>query len=788
MTRYLLFLPLLLSTFSVAAQANACNISIRGRILDLETKQPVPFAAVGIEGVSQGTSSDEEGYFLLEKICPGEIDLQVAHVAYKTLTHHHDTYHREPVIYLAQKSIELSGLVVEESVDLTNSRTIAEKVISLDLQETTSKNLGDLTRELSGVSMLSTGPNLAKPMVHGLHSNRVLVINNGTRHVYQAWGREHAPEIDAAGVGQIRLVKGAGTVRYGPDALGGVILYDAPEIKFDSDWTGDIRTAYETNGRAFTQDLNIGQGFHRFAWNAGFKSRKQGDLMAPDYMLTNTGSKETGFDFRSRFHRESFDLELYASNFQQNLGILRGSVVGNFEDLGRAMSSEPPQDTRTFSYQIRNPRQETNHSLYQLKGAFYWDGYELNAQYAFQQNLRKEFDIRRGTNNSRPSIDLTLNSQTLDLDFTYPSERIEGVFGVQGILQDNNNNPGTNTIPFVPNFNTMNVGVYTIQRLENARTTYEVGARYDYQFMDIRGRDTDNDVYRNELTYHNVTFLLGTSHKISNVLTWSSNLSTAWRPPNVGELYSFGKHQFNFEYGIWRYELDNQGAISTSNVLDQAGKKISSERGIKWINELSIKKGKWSGEAVFYVNEIAGYFFLRPYGLTNTVRGTFPYFIWDQTRARLVGMDLDVRVKHTPHLESELKAAYVLARDVNTHQVFLEVPPFNGQYRLSVTRNAWSAGVELEYMARQGQAPEVISTNEIIEGVEIDTKKFFDLREAPAGYFLLNADVSFKKRSWSVRAAVENVLNESYRTYTDRLRYFADNPGLNVLLGVSYEL
>lgn len=768
------------------SQTADCNIVIQGRVLEIETDIPIEFASVLVAGTDQGTSTDENGHFEIKNVCPGEIDIEVSHVSYKKLSHHHDLRHGSPIIYLAPLEIELEGIVLEEKKDRTQVKAGSEKVASIGVSGL-GTNAGKLTEQISGVSTYRTGPNIFKPMVHGLHSNRVLIINNGVRHAYQAWGQEHAPEIDAAALEYIKLIKGAGTVRYGPDALGGVILYQKERPTFDSNLGGSVASSYETNGRAPTFNLNLNQGYHRLAWRAGFSARKQGDLQSPYYELTNTGSKEIGGDINILLHRETFDVEVFASHFEQNLGILRGSVVGNLEDLAFAIGSEPPNDTRPFSYDIRNPRQETAHSLVKVKSAFFFSDYELTAQYAFQKNQRQEFDIRRGTNNQRPSIDLTLNSHTLDIDFTYPSKTVQGVLGVQGFLQDNNNNPGTNTIPFVPNYNISNLGVFTIQSIEKGNSLYELGARYDYQFSSVRGRDSGNDLFRNEQRFHNVTFLAGFSNQLNSKWKFTTNVASAWRPPNVGELYSFGKHQFNYEYGIWRYELDDQGNISSGSVLGEADKPVKSERGVKWINELTYTHECVQSEFVFYVNHISDYFFLRPFGITNTVRGPFPYFIWDQTDARLIGADWDVRLAHSKGWRSELKIAYVSALDLRSDQYFLEIPPFNVSYRLEKNWKKLSAGWELEHTARQNRAPKVIEASEFVDGTaEVSSTEFFDLLPAPKGYTLLHADVAYDHKMWHVSISGQNLLNRAYRVYTDRLRYFSDNPGANFKVTIKY--
>lgn len=767
-----------------------CHGTIRGRVVDVHTLQPIPFATIQIENTQDGTISDEDGYFIIENVCEGEIHLVISHIGYKTLVHHHDFHHPNPTILLAASEIELEGIVIEDERDYTRLKTAMAQSKKLESLDNLGQTIGDITRELSGVSTLRTGQNTAKPMVHGLHSNRVLIINNGVRHAYQAWGREHAPEIDPNQVDRLKLVKGAATVRYGPEALGGVIIYDQKQPVFDQPLNADIYSGYASNGRSWTAATDLSQGGHRLAWRAGVSGTKQGDLQAADYMLTNTGKEEIGYFGQFVIHRPSLDLEFYTSHFAQKLGILRGSVVGNVEDLANAIGREPPQGTRAFSYEMRTPNQETVHDLYKVKGSLYKAGHELTLQYALQRNLRQEFDIRRGTNNQIPSIDLELFTHTLDADWKYPMpENWDATSGVQWYYQDNNNIFGTNTTPFVPNYNVTNVGAYSIHSYRRGPTTYEAGIRYDFQFMSARGRDRSGDLFASDLSYHNFTFTIGLIHSANDTWTFRTNVGTAWRPPNVGELFSFGKHQFNFEYGIWRYRIDENGDISTSEVLDQSSRPVKSEQGIKWIAGVTMNRETVQLELVPYVNLIRNFFYNRPYGITNTTRGPFPYFIYDQTDALFTGVDVDVRIQHSAAWESEWQVSYVHARDLGNDSFFLEIPPLRLAYGLNLVQQKWTTGLSVEWNARQFQAPRVIVPEEFLDGTEdVDLSTTFDFMPAPDGYFLANWHLKYQTSRFTALLQIDNLLNTSYRSYTDRLRYFADDLGRNVRLGLHYRL
>lgn len=779
-----------------------CDFTIMGIVMDLETREPIPFAAVQLasgahhESNVQGTTTDIQGRFVLKGLCEEEMDLIITHVGYKQVVHHHDVYHSNPQIYLAVDDQLLESVVVEDS-QTEELKSVAIQKKELSELEVVNASIGELTEEISGVSVLKTGANISKPIIHGLHSNRVLVINDGVRHAYQVWGLEHAPEIDPSHVDQIEIVKGAGTVRYGPEALGGVILYNSKRPSFDEKLYGSLGSAYQTNGRAVSSNLSLGHGTHRFAWNVGGFGVYQADLEAPDYNLSNTGRREYGASFNTLWHQKVFDLQVSGSYLNQELGILRGSIVGNLEDLQGAIDRGQPDPIFKPTYDIQNPKQETEHGLIKSNLSLFLGEHVFHIQYAFQRNIRREFDIRRGELNDRPVIDLELQSQTGEIDWVQPEKGSwSGSSGLQFFTQNSVNEPGSNPINFVPDYDVLNVGAYTIQTLDLDKSVLELGVRFDYQTLSVADTIRDVAIYSNEVDFANATFTLGFRRQLSNNWTLFSNIGSAWRPPNVSELYSFGYHFSRIQFGLWRYQITPQSdrsppfSISTplNGVFDETDRSVPSEKSYKWVTGLELKSEKVTAEFVFYVNQINDYIFLRPFGVTTNVAGTFPYFLYDQTNARFIGSDWDIRYHHNPSFTSEIKISYVHATELENNQPFIEIPPLNINYAIDYQKENWSGGLSFNYNARQWNAPTVIQPIEFQRrDAIVDPNQIFDFMEVPDAFMLVGANMGYKQGPFTARLTANNLLNTSYRVYTDRLRYFADATGRNIILSLGFK-
>lgn len=770
------------------SQPQPCDLVIKGQVFDLDSGEPLPFATVTILGSKNGAVADEEGKFLIDRICEEEVHLEVRFIGYKTAVHHHDFHHADPVIYMASEETQLESVFVEDS-RTEELKTLSIQKKEIDKLSIVSNSVGDLTEDITGVSILKTGSNISKPIVHGLHSNRVLVINDGVRHAYQVWGDEHAPEIDPSHVDRIEIVKGAGTVKYGPEALGGVILYNSKRPAFDQKFNGSVGSSYQTNGRAVSSQVNLGHGSHRFAWNVGGFGIYQADLKAPDYSLSNTGKREYGGSFNTLWHQPKFDLQVSGSYLNQDLGILRGSIVGNLTDLQNAIDRGEPSPTFAPTYDIQNPQQETEHGLLKSNLSLFLGEHVFNFKYAIQRNLRREFDVRRGELNDRPVIFLELISHTAETEWVQPAKGIwSGNSGVQLFAQNSVNEPGSNPINFVPDYDVLNIGAYTIQSLNFDGATLELGARFDYQTLSVADTIREVTIYANDVSFANATFTLGYRKQLVKSLSFFSNIGSAWRPPNVSELYSFGYHFSRIQFGLWRYSIDPGISTPLDRVFDESDRAVPSEKSYKWVSGLELRNKHITSELVFYVNQINDYIFLRPFGITTNVAGTFPYFIYDQTNALFMGSDWDFRYHHNSFLTSEAKVSYVWATELENNQPFIEIPPLNVTYSLDFKKGSWGYGLDLNYSAKQRNAPIVIEPIEFQNGsADVDPDEIFDFMAAPDAYVLVGGRIQYEWNSLDIKARVVNLLNTSYRSYTDRLRYFSDAVGRNFSLTLGYK-
>ena len=784
-----------------------CDRSISGKIVDNETNSPL--SDVVVRAISDPqvfgnrvlynssdkfSISDENGKFLLEGLCAEEDSLIFSRIGFQDTLISLDVDYW--VVSLSEKSVELENVIIsDEREKKTGTQTISQQSINLnDKGVDRTLSLANIVSEIDGVTFISTGSNVERPVIHGLYGNRILVLNNYLKHGFQNWGDDHAPEINISSVERISVIKGSSGVRFGPEALGGAIIVEPDPMKLRQPYYLNINSGYQSNGRGNNFSIKTGNGYKNLGFNLGVNYMKIGDRHAPSYSLTNSGKEEKAFNFGLHYHLKNFDIKLYYNYVDLDLALLRSSIFHSGNAISKALSSDVPLFIRPFSYDINEPNQVVNHHL--AKASINW-WYKENEKVSLiigrQLNQRKEFDVRR--NAEKPIINLDLISTDLMLEWDHSfSENVEGLMGLHFFNQDNDNNPGTGTTPFIPNYNTNRYSFYLVEGLKLGENFFEFGVRIDNENYNVRGRETSQRIFRDEHTLSNITFSLGYENEFSENFSFKSNLGSAWRTPNMAELYSFGSHGFKNSFGLLRYYYNDDNKVRTNRVTLMSESLTSSEKSLKFINEFDFTSDKNKIKLTLFSNYILNYVFERPIGIYGTIRGPMPYFIIDQNDFLFVGSDLTVKKEFTKKFNSSITLNYLWSKNLENNGNLINQPPVRIENNLIwKTNNFWKINfseisLSPSYSFKQSQAPITISPEDLINGVVNITPEtnIFDFKDAPDGYFLLDFSWRLKLNDFSASINVNNVLNTSYRNYLNSMRYFADEIGRNFIINFSY--
>lgn len=784
--------------YTALAQAETCAYSISGKVLNNETKETIPFVTVQIRGSEKYTTSDENGYFEFEGLCSKSNTLIVSCLGYcNTESEHHQHEHGSNCqIFIAQKVSDLEEVIIQTvKAEKSGTETIAqEKLTKSEIRSNPTNSLAAALSQQQGVTFTSVGSNVQIPVIHGLTGNRILVLNNGLKHGFQNWGADHAPEIDINSAHNITTIKGAAGVRFGPEALAGAIIVESNPLNFDDPFYVNLGTGFQSNGRGLNTNLELGQGLKNWSYFINGSSTVIGDRRAPDFNLTNTGKEEKSFSFGSLYHYKDFDFKVYYSFVDQNLAILRSSFVSSSNAIETAFNSPEPIIINPFSYSIKAPNQLSKHHLAKAEVKWWYsDEGKLTFIAGRQLNKRQEFDVRRNVED--PIIDLDLNTFDYQLEWKHPSFlSLNGLMGIQYFDQDNDNNFGTGTTAFIPNYNIKRFSYFITEKLVFNKSVLEAGLRFDHENNNIRGRETNQDLFRDVYRFNNVTATLGYKVNLSDKTSFRSNIGSAWRTPNVAELFSFGQDGFALYYGLLRYGTNHQGVFSTEEVIPFENSDVKAEVGYKLTNEFKIASDKNAHLFTFYAHYIKNYIYDRPLGILGTVRGPTPAFIFDQSDAAFAGVDYTWKKEWNDQFFGTFGLSYLWSKNISENEPLINQAPITLNYKLNWKHkklwkfDASSLQIKPSYNFEQFQAPRTIPIESLVDGsIPLNPNdEIFDFKDAPDGYFLLDLSWNVKYKQLSASLAINNALNTSYRNYLNQLRYFADEPGTNVLLNLNY--
>lgn len=668
-----------------------------------------------------------------------------------------------------------------------------------EIERNSTENLGNLLKNISGVSGLKTGNNIVKPIIHGLYGSRISIINNGVKMQEQEWGVEHAPNIDINNFQHIDVIKGASALRYGSDAIGGVVILE-PEIFPKKDTLkGSVNLSGISNGRGLGIDVNLAKIWKNgWAVKSGGSIRKIGDQNAPDYNLKNTGSDFSSFNFtlQKNTFKSGFSFDYYLTN--QNLGILRDSHVSTPRDYYEAMNTPVPFYSGNFSYEIDNPRQLIEHHLAKISAFNRFENIgKVSAAYSFQYNHRQEFDLRRGDLSAIPSLDLALMTHQFNINDLLEREKWSLETGIDASFQNNYSDPATQARRLIPNYDKYSLGIYSVFKYKiTPELNAEAGIRYDYNYYDVTKwydkSDWENlyaDSYpefyvmtnanriltRPKLTYRNMSYNAGLEYHPSNNFNLKLNYAKVGRTPNIAELFSDGLHH--------SAAIIEKGNMSIKN---EEGHQFNLVADAKFdiLQGLEISANPYFFITKNFINQI-------PNGtLQLTQAGTFPVWIYQQIDAKMYGLDVDVNLNITENLSYKGRGAYVHGQDDTNNEPLILMMPLNFTNALQFHKKEWNGlyfNVENQISVHQKRYPiHNLDFTDYVAGEEVTT--VVDISTPPKGYSLWNLQTGIDiAKNFSAGLSVNNIFNISYKDYLNRMRYFANDMGRNFILNFRYK-
>ena len=759
---FILFISVFIGESVYAMQAPK-TVQVSGKISDETTGQVLQGASIYFPELKKGVVSNDKGIYQIN-IKPGIYIIEVSYIGFSLQTLNLSIQTNLVKDFLLNHAVlENTNVTVTSFLRTTSSKKTPTPISIIkkeDFFKGVSTNLIDALSKTPGVTQLSTGPAISKPIIRGLGYNRVVVLNDGVKQEGQQWGDEHGIEIDEYNVTRTEVLKVPASIIYGSEALSGVINITSNVPVAEGALRGNVFSNYQSNNNLQGYHFDIAGNKNGLVWGLNASSKKASDYKNKydGYVYNSKFSELNGGGFVG-IEKDWGYSHFIVNKFSQKLGMIDGrrNNLGQFtKDVimngasGNSIAEVPAIDA-DFNSTIPNiPYQYIQHTKYILDNSINWGTGKLKANMAYQRNQRQEFG-----NIEMPSEkSLYFDLGTLNYSFQYllpETNNWKHTIGVNG-LQQNNKNKGVEAL--IPEYKSVELGLFFYTQKHIDKFNFSGGARIDKKGIEFNGLQKN---------YGDIAGSLGMTYEATNDLIFKFNIARGYRAPNLSELGSNGAHE-----GTNRYEYGNTNLASE--------KSLQFDAGVEWSNEHI----SFTGNA-FY-NNVTNYIFYQKLigvhggdSIINKEGKDYYAFAYQQQDAKLIGAEFNLDIHPHPldglHIENTVSIVNGTFKKALAGSINLPTIPsmrWITELRYELPKNTG----KLKNSYASLQFDNVAAQNNPFTGYNTETKT--------PGYTLINIGAgthitSKGKQLFSISLVAQNLTGIAYQSHLSRLKYTDEN-------------
>ena len=706
------------------------------------TNEPLANVEVYAPKLHKGTTTDIDGNYMLTNMPNGTAEIVFAFIGFKSVI---------KSLEFNQETIELN-IILEESVfnmDEVIVSTPFNKLQSENVMKVEHKNIQQLRRQgsatlidgistITGVSQVSTGISIGKPVIRGLTGNRVLIYAQGVRLENQQFGDEHGLGLNDAGVESVEVIKGPASLLYGSDALGGVLYFNPEKFANINTVESNLSQKYFTNTSGTTTSFSFKASAEEVKFSSAATYVSHSDYKTPtNGRVTNSRFKEYDMKTGLQYSNDRFSSTLRYNYNLLNLGINEGTV-------GEQVAYRNPDF----------PKQRVHNHILSLHNHLFFNNSSLDIDVGYLFNNRSEFE-----DSNQASLKMLLNTLSYDVKFSLPKfNGIETIIGVQGMHQTNTNKAEE---ILIPDAITNDIGIFGTANYEWKKNVIQAGIRFDTRNINTKSHGTPGDTGFIEAIHKSFTSFNASAGYKTNIvekLVFRMNLASGFRAPNLAELTSKGVHE-----GTNRFEIGNANLKNEQNYQVDIALEYNTEHIEFFANG-------------FY-NAIKDYIFLSP---TGEIIDNTDVFNYKQDNAKLYGGEFGFHLHPHPfdwlHLESSFETV-IGKQDTNEYLPLIPASQLNNTLRSEFNLKKWLdkgyASLKLESIFNQNN----VSTFET-------TTNGYNLL-----HFSLGGDIQLNTTRFKLSFNINNLLDKQYISHLSRLkRDGIQNIGRNIVLGLDFNI
>ncbi len=597
-------------------------------------------------------------------------------------------------------SFGIDEVVVSASPIGRTVADIAQGVSVLDGTDLVLKQqptIGETLKYLPGVSSTYYGPNASRPVIRGLSGPRLRILENGldTLDVSTA-SDDHAVTIDSLLLERIEVLRGPATLRYGPNAVGGVVnaIDDrVPSRLRDRLVSGRVETRGASVNDSFSGGAVFEGSAERIAYRfAGF-GLTAGDVSIPGFArsrqlraadplprsqeakdtLPNSQGETNGFSSGLSYIGDKFYVGAAPSLFRTNYGVVAEENV---------------------TIDLASNRLDLAGAIYDpLPGILSLDGKVRLVDYHHTEFEGDEV----GTRFANEGYDFRLEAVHRSFG------PVEGAVGFQSFRSDVS---AVGEEAFLPATLTNAQSAFVLEDVAFEPFRLNVGGRVDYTTIDSAGGDGFGPAANRE--FFNGSTALGLIYQLTHDQSLSLSAAYTSRPPNGEELFANGPH-----IALDRFEVGDPD--------------FDSERSIGFNAAYLKTEGRWVWSVNGFYNRFWDFITLLP---TGRVEDDLPVEVFTALPAQFAGTEAELAYhlidgpSHRLHLIGRMD--YVWAENVDTGAPLPRIPPLRFGGTILYEWQKFHAQLDVLRAQAQDEVPEDAFTTDGYTMVDLSFSYTFE--------------------------------------------------------------
>lgn len=696
-------------------------------VKDLQTGKPLESATISSRSFDKVVVTNKDGQADISAF-KNDDSIYIRIVGYQTLsTDYAELKKSDFTVSLVRSVTSLKEVIVSEARDSNRLSSLhIEPLYIKDIEKEGAFSMTDALSKIAGISQLSTGVGISKPVIRGVYGDRVQVLFSGLRFDNHQWQDEHGLGLSNTGISRIDIIKGPLSLLYGTGAVGGVIniLEEEPPKKGTSETDFQIEAHSNTGGgtvQAGTK-ANYGKNWYRIrlaATNHADYTDGNGDRVL--------NSRFNGYYLKSSygFTKGNWCSENHYHFSYNNYGFIFGNL-SHFMEIDNRWSRSMSGPHHIVMLNVLSSLNE-----FKLKKS------RLKVDVGLQSNMRSEDE-----GGGELSLQMHLATGQYSLKwFKHLKDNLLLVLTNSSIVGNNANYGKRKIVPDAWTGESFISG-YLKHQIQRFIFEYGVGGggRYIKTLLTPTVNSAEKDIAPFEQTRPFINGMAGASFFPGKAWNLKAHLATGVRAPNLAELSSNGLHEGVYTYEIGDPDMDNEQNINGDLSLYYSGK----------LFQISV-----SG---FY-NYFNGYIYLEP---TDEEWFGFPIFRYRQHDARIYGGESVVSV--TP--------SYIKGLKISASYAGLIGELDNGDYLPYMPAQKMTPEIHYSYVKNENRSAYLFINNDFVLA-----QNLVNPEEKPTpSYSVLNAGIGviFKSNSvhYNINVSGNNLLNEAYYDHLSRFKNF----------------